>query len=124
MAVVSAVIERFTVLAKYRLIVFLIAGMVGVLVSMPMASSRNMELAEGLRFFGPIARSFVLFMLILALMFMYSTNRIIDDYSFTYGCPPQRYWVVLWRTLPLVGLVIIYFNPHLKSELAIRSELI
>lgn len=107
--VVNTIMERYTFLAKYRLVVYLVTCLSGAVLTIPLCLNINVEIIEVFRNFGlPLIRAVLLFLVIFALMFMYSTNRIIDDYSFTYGRPPEKYWIMFWKTSPLIALVILY----------------
>lgn len=51
----------------------------------------------------------VLFMAIMAITFMYSVQRIVDDIHFDSGKRPTNYWIVLWTICPVILLVRLIF---------------
>ncbi|GJQ65237.1 hypothetical protein Trydic_g7367 [Trypoxylus dichotomus] len=70
-------------------------------------------------FAAPFLQTTTLLLLTIALVFIYSMKRIVDDFSFTLGAPPHKYWITFWRTSPIFALFAFIF---MVSQLRTQSH--
>lgn len=122
MALVDSLTEQFEKLNKYRLFMYVVFCLIGVVLHIALCTNLNFPLIYTYQKYGvPLVKTTILLLLTLALMFIYSIKRIVDDYSFTLGVPPHKYWIVFWRTTPIFALVstnlflyIIIIKPFIR----------
>ncbi|GJQ74923.1 hypothetical protein Trydic_g9551 [Trypoxylus dichotomus] len=48
--------------------------------------------------------------------------RIVDDYNFTYGKPPARYWIIFWKYSPLIGLITLVFTIYKMRTIETQED--
>lgn len=105
---VDTIIEQFQKLNKYRLFVYIVLCLFGATVHIVLCSNLNMAIIYTFQKYGVSSLKLSLMLLIsIGLVFIYSIKRITDDYSFALGAPPDKYWVIFWRTIPMFSLVSI-----------------
>lgn len=117
---VDSLAERFRRVSKYRLIAYLILCLIGYVLHISLCTNLNLSLVVTYRRYGiPLLNTTVMFLITLALMFIYSVKRIVDDYSFSLGSAPHKYWVIFWRTTPLFTLVSLYWQRNIDISIYI-----
>nr|XP_022916043.1 sodium- and chloride-dependent glycine transporter 1-like isoform X2 [Onthophagus taurus]XP_022916045.1 sodium- and chloride-dependent glycine transporter 1-like isoform X2 [Onthophagus taurus] len=101
----SALLEKFQRLRRFKILVYFGFCAIEFIASIYFCTNLSINTIYTYRFNGDIYYSTVCFVFIsFALMFIYSTKRIIEDYTFTYGNPPPKFWIVSWQTAPIVAL--------------------
>ncbi|XP_022903556.1 sodium- and chloride-dependent glycine transporter 1-like [Onthophagus taurus] len=107
---VSAITEKFKTLRRFRLLVFCGICGAGFLGSIYFCTNLGMNTIYIYRTYGDLYFTTAFMIVInLALMFVYSINRIMEDYTFTYGNPPKKFYVTSWQTFPLLAIFVFLF---------------
>lgn len=110
--IVDSISQKYIFLIKYRTLIILAAGIIGFSMDLLQICVRSFEIMEDLKFYGnTFLHTSVLLLVSFALLFLYSSSRITDDYIFTYGYPPQSYWRFLWDTIPILVMVLRNYYP-------------
>lgn len=105
---VDSITEKFNSLKKYTLIVCFILCAIGFSLSIWLTLNVSYIIIKDWRHGGLSILTATMSLLInLAIFFVYSTKKVIEDYIFTYGSPPEKYWVALWKAAPIFTIVSI-----------------
>ena len=105
--IVDSISQKYIYLKRYRSFIILAAGVIGFSIDLLQIGVKSFDTVEALKFYGDsFLHTTVLFLVSFALLFLYSSNRITDDYIFTYGYQPNSFWRFLWDTLPILVMVL------------------
>nr|XP_022918569.1 sodium-dependent neutral amino acid transporter B(0)AT2-like [Onthophagus taurus] len=97
--------DKFPKLINYRILSCAFTCAVGLICTVPLTSEIGSNLLTVWKYCGfTVLVSSLLLIVNLAIFFVYTTDQVINDYTFTYSHPPERYWTTLWKCCPLFSL--------------------
>ncbi|GJQ74924.1 hypothetical protein Trydic_g9552 [Trypoxylus dichotomus] len=120
---VDSIIEKFKILRRYTLVVCLILCVVGFILSITLTLNISLSIIRGWRHCGLTILTASMSLLInLAVFFIYSTRKIIDDYIFSFGRQPEKYWVALWKAAPIFTIFAFIFALTFQSSHLVTND--
>nr|XP_022918398.1 sodium-dependent nutrient amino acid transporter 1-like isoform X1 [Onthophagus taurus]XP_022918399.1 sodium-dependent nutrient amino acid transporter 1-like isoform X1 [Onthophagus taurus] len=109
-AIVDSICQSKPSFNSRRIIVYGFCCVIGLIMSIPYTSNIGFGFLSYFSQKGMLLlKSIFLLLVNISFIFLYSTTRIIEDYTFTYGSAPHLYWQFLWRTVPLFSLYLLIF---------------
>ncbi|XP_022920064.1 sodium-dependent nutrient amino acid transporter 1-like [Onthophagus taurus] len=106
----DSISQRFPVLNRYKFYVYsaICAGsfLFNVVI---LTSIGGFFVASFKRCSKPFVVSGLFLLFNTVLFFAYSSRRILDDYLFTFGVNPEKYWVTFWKTSPILAISVFIF---------------
>lgn len=110
-AALNCLIQVFPKLSKIRvrtaLVLFLISGSLTMLT----VTRASPPVQRTWTFFGlPFLRLTIALLTSLAIIFLYTIGKLLNDYAFTYNDRPTKFWIYSWKLLPAMCVVSYNYN--------------
>ncbi|KAI4463857.1 sodium:neurotransmitter symporter family [Holotrichia oblita] len=120
---VDSITEKFSSLKKYTVAVCFILCVLGFSLSIWLTLNVSFIIIRDWRHGGLTVLTAAMSLLInLAIFFIYSTRKVIEDYIFTYGKPPEKYWIALWKAAPIFTIFAFIFALSFQSSGELTKE--